>query len=258
MSLSSDILAVARLLLIKAQIQSAEGCDLTEIATSALELCDRIKDALPRAEAFDIPALLDSYNYLYTIATGNPAPRRLTDLWRDRLFKAWTANPASIPESTIYSLLAPLGRRTDNTVPHNSDMLLAFLTMRQSWLETLPSSLSDGSPLSPREIYSRVALLFADPALPIEEKRRLFYHYDPETLLNAAIASPSSDSLTTNDYYAVRAALYSLPEEILSFEKRIELDNRLLTHLLTASDLFSTEEETIRLTLSYNTLLLDD
>lgn len=215
-----------------------------ELRTEELcrSLCDKIADELTDCEPGDIAELLECYDILHRMGYRKAPEPKFLHSCRQRMFDAWKEGDRNVEESQIFAMAVSSG-----------DKVLKS-TLLDKWIATL-SKHGHFPDTATFENYQRLSLIMREKldgyfGKHADDMKRQWTTHNTVTDLSTL------GTLILQSYRRFAASLYPLVVD--DFDKKVELDNRILRELLTRRDLNPHDREALRMALDYNLSLLDD
>lgn len=229
----------------------SETAEETYVAEQCCVLCDKISSRLAVCKENDIPDLLECYDIAYRIGYKSLPDRAFINRYRQRVLKAWKAGHRGIEESTIFGMLA--SEVSNCTVGTDRDYITSYLSIKERWISTLIKH--DYFPnVTSSENYQRLAIMMREK-LPHQIgydaedlKRRWYEHNQVEDL----------STLSSSILRSYRRFAGFLSPAVLDFDKKMELDNKIIAELVSRTDIDLYDREAFRLALEFNKGMIDN
>lgn len=229
----------------------SETAEETYVAKQCRMLCDKISSRIAVGKENDIPDLLECYDIAFRIGYKSLPDRTFINQNKHRILRAWKAGHRGIEESTIFGLLA--SEVSNYTVGTDRDYITSYLSIKERWIATLIKY--DYFPnVTSYENYQRLSYLMREK-LPSQIgydaedlKRRWYEHNQVEDL----------STLNSSILRSYRRFVGSLFPTIMDFDKKMELDNKIIAELASRTDIDPYDREAFRMALDYNRTLLTD
>lgn len=225
--------------------------DEKQVAEQCRWLCDKISSCIAVCKESDIPDLLECYDIAYRIGNKCMPDRVFINCHKHRVLKAWKAGHKGIEESSIFGMLA--SEVSNYTVGMDMDYITTYLSIKERWIFTLIKY--DYFPnITSYENYQRLSFLMRENLTQElgynaeDLKRRWYEHNQVEDL--STLNSPILRSY--------RRFVCSLFPNVMDFDKKMELDNKIIAELTSRTDIDPYDREAFRLALELNKEFVSD
>lgn len=225
--------------------------DETQVAEQCRWLCDKISSYIEVCKENDIPDLLECYDIAYRIGNKCMPDRVFINRYKRRVLKAWKVGHKGIEESSIFGMLA--SEVSNYMVGTDMGYITTYLSIKERWISTLVKH--DYFPnVTSYENYQRLSFLMRENLTQElgynaeDLKRRWYEHNQVEDL--STLNSPILRSY--------RRFVCSLFPNVMDFDKKMELDNKIIAELTSRTDIDPYDREAFRLALELNKEFVSD
>ncbi len=235
--------AYSRYLMMKAQIAGNlrfDGHSATDdervVARQCRELSDRIARRLNTCKEGDIADLLDCYDIVYRIGNDALPDRDFMCRHKHRAFMAWKSGVGDVAESAVFGMIAPEVKY--QRVKAREEYVDAYLMILKNWIDTLGRH-DTFLNVTAVENYRRLALVMK------ENLGSDFHDAKLRWYKNNCVNDLST--LGTQILRSYQRFINSITTDILDFDEKMSIDQKIITELSTRTDLDPHDRLALRL-----------
>ncbi len=216
-----------------------------EIAFRCKTLCASLEKKLQTCREADIADLLGCYGMLVRLGYNRIPDAAFVEKHRRRFFNAWRRGDRDIDESEIFGMIATDAKYHPKKI--GNEGVNAYRSILEHWTTTL-NKYGYFPDTTTYENYRRLAFIMR------ENIDSYLNGNSDEAKHNWYEQNKVEDFSTLGSYIlcSFRRFANALYPDVLDYENQVELDNRILSELVTRTDLNHYERQTFLLTLRFN------